>query len=182
MSRNGRTRYGILVVALGLLTVAGFVFAQSPTLPRQSQLTDQQARQLDQLRGKYETRIVTLEKQLAAAEVELDSTMASPNADTDRILKLRREVQNLEAQLEDLNLQANADAARVMGVPPGMYYQGGMGWLDYGHGGPGWYGSCAWESCPWHGSWHNGYGANRWERRGSWMGRRGASMGWGRCW
>ena len=181
MSRNRRTRYGILVVALGLLTAAGLAFAQSPTYAPQSQPTEQQTRQLEEMRARYETKMLTLEKQLAAAEFELDRAMTRPDADTDRILALRREVRNLEGQLEDIHLQANADAAKVMGVPPGTYYQGGMDWMAYGHGSS-WNGSCAWDSCRRDASWHDGYRANRCGRRGSWLGRTAARMGWGRCW
>ena len=79
MSRIRRTRYSILAVALGLVTVAGLAWAQSPTYGPQGQLTEEQARQLNELRGQDETKMVTLEKQLAAAEVELDRAMAGPN-------------------------------------------------------------------------------------------------------
>jgi hypothetical protein len=181
MNRNRRTRYGILVVAVGLLAAAGLAWAQSPTYPSESQLTDQQARQLEELRGRYETKMLTLEKQLAAAEVELDRAMTRPDTDTDRVLALRREVRNLEGQLEDIHLQASAEAGKVMGVPPGMSYQGGMNWMAYGRGSS-WHGSCAWDNCPWDASWHDGNRASRWWRPGSWMGRSDTRTVRGRCW
>lgn len=180
MSRIRRTRYSILAVAVGLATVAGLAWAQSPTYGPQGQLTEEQAQQLNELRGQYETKMVTLEKQLAAAEVELDRAMAGPNADTDRILKLRREVRNLEGQLEDLYLQANADAAGVMGVHPNASSWSGMGWLSYGHG-SGWHGSCAWDSCPWDAAWTDVHRSNRWGRSGSWMGNRSGRHGRDHC-
>ena len=180
MKRNRSTRNRILMVAVGLLTAAGLAWAQSPSYGPQGQLTDEQALQLEKLRGQYETKMVTLEKQLAAAEIELDRATARPDADTDRVLKLRREVRNLEGQLEDIYLQANAEAAGVMGVPPGASYRDGMGWLNYGHGSS-WHGSCAWDSCPWDGAWRDGHRSSRWGRSSSRMGHRSGHTCSGHC-
>lgn len=179
MNRLRRMRYGILVVAVGLLTVAGLAWAQSPTYPSESQLTGEQARQLDELRGEYEDKMLTLEKQLAATEVELDRVMARPDADTDRVLALRREVRKLEGQLEDLYLQANAEAAQMMGVRPGTTFNGvdplGYGWA------PGRYGSCSWDRCPWDAGRMSGHRGNRWWNSNSWMDRNGMRSGRGHC-
>ena len=179
MVRNRRTTYGILVVAVGLLTAAGLAWAQSSTYPSESQLTGEQARQLDELRGQYEEKMLTLEKQLAAAEVELDRAMTRPDTDTDRVLALRREVRKLEGQLEDLYLQANAEAAGVVGVRPGSTFNGvdplGFGWA------PGWHGSCSWDRCPWDAGRMSGHRGNRWWSSDSWMGRKDMRSGRGHC-
>ncbi|KAB2969628.1 MAG: hypothetical protein F9K18_01055 [Thermoanaerobaculia bacterium] len=182
MKRTRGKRLGIPAVAVGLLSVAGLAWAQTPTSSAQSQVTREQSRQLDELRSQYEEKTLTLEKRLSAAELELDRALARPDMDSDQFIALRGQVRNLEGQLEDQYLRANAEAGKLMGIAPGATINGadplGYGWA------PAWHDSCGWSGCPWGGAWHDGRRATAWHRFGARTDSRGARMecGCGGCW
>ena len=156
MSRKTGMKLGVLV-AVGILALAGVVGAQSPANDSQVIVTDQQAQQFDQLRNQYEQKALTLQKQLSAAEIELDAAYARRDTNPDQVIKLRRQVRNLEGELEDLYMQANADATGLLSPAQRRYYGDDYEFM----------GSYGW-SCPW----------DRYERGSLYSSRHGRSSGW----
>lgn len=179
---NIKRRVTKTILAAGLLATAGLAWAQAPAHTAtehgsQAQLTDEQARQLDELRVRYEEEMLALESRLSAAEAKFDAALGRPEVDTDQVIAIRREVRDLEGQLEDLQLRADADATRLLGRHPGAPLDRAVGSSGYGWR-RGW--SCSRGSCPWDGAWRGGDSPARW-LRSSWMGRRGSRTGWSHC-
>ena len=185
MNRKRRVTHSIL--AAGLVATAGLAWAQAPAHTEarygpQAQLTDDQARELGELRGRYEEEMLALERRLSAAEAKFDEALGRPEVDTSQIIALRRGVRDLEGQLEDLQLRADAEAGKLLGRQPGATLDGTGHSLGYGRP-HGWYGSCSWGRCPRDGAWRGGDRTGSWWGSWSWRGGRGSRAGWSRhCW
>jgi hypothetical protein len=173
-----RTTLGITMTAAALICVTGLVFAQGPwqgstasadsALPSEYQFTQDQIEELENIRSKYADKLLKVEKELAAKQVELESTWSQPDIATSKVYDIQRQVLELESRAEDLRLAANAEAADLLS-PQQRYYVGDV----FTMGSYGW--SCPWDDASW------GAGSRGWVER-SGVRRLARGCGCGSCW
>jgi hypothetical protein len=186
------TTLSITIIAASIIGVAGLALAQGPwrgsanslnrDLPPEYRFTQEQVQDLEKIRGKYADKLLKVEKELAAKQVELESTWAQPDIASSEVNEIQRQVLELESRAADLRLAANADAAEILNTGQRGYFGANFEVV----GSYGW--SCPWDgavgsfgwNCPWEGS-SSSAGASGWVERSD-MRRLARGCGCGSCW
>jgi Spy/CpxP family protein refolding chaperone len=189
-----RTTFGITMMAAAVICVTGLVFAQSPMhgsttspdsgMPPEYQFTQDQIEEMEKIRRKYADKFLKVEKELAAKQVELESTWSQPDIASSTVYDIQRQVSDLEHRAEGLRIAANAEAAKILNPNQRTYFganfevMGSHGWScpwDGAVGSFGW--NCPWDNARW------GAGCRGWNGRSGARAAAGAwSRGCGPCW
>lgn len=161
-----KTNLGITLLAAALIGMTGLVFAQGPwqgstdmqgrDLPPEYRFTQEQSEDLEKIRAKYADKLLKVEKDLAAKQVELEATWSQPDVATSTLYDIQRQVSELEYRAEQLRLAANAEAAEILSPDQRGYFGhsfqivGSRGWHCPWHGAVGSHGwNCPWDDAQW---------------------------------
>lgn len=151
---------GIILGAVLLLRAAG---SQAPTsgtsewygvhLTGQLQLTPEQSKKLDEIRAKYDAKLLSLGEEVALKRRQLEAAEDNPEADAQTVAGLRRQARELGGKLEDLQAEANIAARRVLTREQAARFAGGFDLFSRGWG---------W-SCPWDRHWSRNAATDPWQ-------------------
>lgn len=131
-------------------------------VPAQYALNAEQITTINNIRTKYNEKILPLQNELRALRIEYRGYSSRYDADTSKLKSYRKQIRNLEDKIDDLRLDARAKINKVLTKEQRLYFnKGNYGWWD---------GERNW----WHGS-------NRGMMRSGRMGRM-MDMDGGRCW
>jgi zinc resistance-associated protein len=97
-----------------------------------SNLTDEQRTQLDNLYNKFYEDTANTRSQLWAKRAELNALLSSPNPDSEKAKALQKEISDLRAKMAQDRLALDLE---VQKINPDARYGGPMG--GYGYGAPG---------------------------------------------
>ncbi len=122
-------------------------------LTGQLQLTPEQTKKLDEIRAKYEAKLLSLEEEVASKRRQLDAAKDNPDANAQTVTDLRKQVRELAGRLEDLQAEANTAARRILTREQAAQFAGGF---DLFSGRWGW-------SCPWDRHWSRNAATDPWQ-------------------
>ncbi|NOX87584.1 MAG: hypothetical protein GXO77_01055 [Calditrichaeota bacterium] len=102
-------------------------------VPAQYALTADQIAKIDEIRSKYQKKIVPLQNELRSLRMESGAYASRYNADIDKIKKYRRSIRDLEEKIDDYRLDARKDISKILSKEQQVYFRdGGYGWWDAG--------------------------------------------------
>ncbi len=134
-------------------------------------LSSDQIQKINNIRLKYNQKILPLQNELDSVLYEARSYSLTPNADTNRIKSYNRKSRDLEGKVADIRIDMQSDINKLLTAEQRLNFNnGGYGWWDM-------------DRDWWYGGSGIGYGnSGGMGRRGTFGMRRGSMMGSAYCW
>ncbi|NOX66540.1 MAG: hypothetical protein GXO85_12330 [Chlorobi bacterium] len=153
MERSKKT--ATLIVVIALIALTSSMFAQgywcndrdgygmswwNTNLPSQYQLSADQVVELNEYRTNFDQKIVPLQKELRALQIEMRGYVNRNNSDPVKVKEYRNQVRDIQDQIADIRIEARQKMNSIFtDEQQGYFNDTRVGWWD------GFYGRCGWD-------------------------------------
>ncbi len=154
MERRKKTAASIAIVA-SLIILTSSLFAQgyrchdrdnygmswwNTDLSSQYQLTADQVTELNEYRVEFDQKIIPLQKELRAQQIEMRGYVNRNNADPAKVKEYRTQIRDIQDEIADIRIEARKNMNSVFSDEQQVYFnETRVGWWD------GFYGRCGWD-------------------------------------
>ena len=144
-----------LIVVIALIALTSSMFAQgyrcndrygydmnwwNTDLPSQYQLSADQVVKLNEYRAEFDQKIIPLQKELRALQIEMRGYVNRNNADPAKVKEYRNQIRDIQDEIADIRIEAKKDMSSIFTDAQQVYFNDTrVGWWD------GFYGRCGWD-------------------------------------
>lgn len=129
---NGRNMMGGMMGGMMRPGMMNGMMGNWQNMPKQYRLTPEQRQAIWNIRNEYQPKVLSLNRELNATQLELRGYEARPEADPRKIRDYRNTILELEKKIGDYRLQAREKMNKILTQEQKTYWNGNVGWYDGG--------------------------------------------------